>query len=190
MAHGLEVVALRRNVEAAQIPDGAKLTLERGQVVTITQALGASFTVQTYDNRKFRIEGRDADALGKPVPPGARTAEEEAAQEPLTPEQAKERAWEILRSVHDPEIPVNIVDLGLVYTLDVHERGDGRLLAVVRMTLTAPGCGMGDFLIQDVEEGLKSIPGVAAVDAKIVFDPVWNPYTMMSESARLQLGLL
>jgi metal-sulfur cluster biosynthetic enzyme len=97
---------------------------------------------------------------------------------------------ELLREVHDPEIPINIVDLGLVYDLEVHKRGDGQLVAVVRMTLTAPGCGMGDFLIQDVEQKLKTLPGVAAVDAKIVFDPVWNPYTMMSDAAKLQLGLL
>lgn len=190
MQRDLEVVALRREVQAIQIPEGVKVPLDKGQVVTITQALGGSFTIQTYDNRRFRIEGRDADALGHPVPEGATTEAQDDGAEPLTVEQATERAWAALRTVHDPEIPVNIVDLGLVYELELHKRGDGGLVAFVRMTLTAPGCGMGDFLIQDVEERLKAIPGIAAVDAKIVFDPVWNPYTMMSEAAKLQMGLL
>lgn len=185
---GMEPVLLNRPVDAVQIPEGVTTRLEPGQVVTITQALGGSFTVQTGDNRKFRIEGRDADALGKEVPEGAAPAMD--ADEELTPEQAKERAWDLLKQVHDPEIPVNIVDLGLVYDLEIHTRGDGKMVAFVRMTLTAPGCGMGDFLLQDVEQHLKTLPGVEAVDAKIVFDPVWNPYTMMSEAAKLQLGLL
>lgn len=188
MAGDLEPVRLQRDVEASLIPEGQKAKLPKGEVVTITQALGTSFTVQAGDMRRYRIEGRDADALGKDVPAGAVEAEAEAGE--LTLEQAKERAWESLKSVHDPEIPVNVVDLGLVYDLEMHERGDGKLLAVVRMTLTAPGCGMGDFLLQDVETQLKRIPGVETVDAKIVFDPVWNPYTMMSEAAKLKLGLL
>lgn len=186
MAGDLEPVVLSRPVRAAQIPEGNEVTLDPGQVVTITQALGGSFTVQGADHRKYRIEGRDADALGKDVPELATESDEE----PLGPEQAKERAMELMKEVHDPEIPVNIVDLGLVYDLEVHERGDGKLLAVVRMTLTAPGCGMGDFLLQDVEQKLSTIPGMGAVDAKIVFEPVWNPYTMMSDAAKLQLGLL
>lgn len=185
--HGPEATLLTRAVSAIQIPEGDQVTLDPGQVVTITQALGGSFTVQTDENRKYRIEGRDADALGKPLPEDA-TLPDDA--EPLGPEEAVERAWDGLRKVHDPEIPVNIVDLGLVYDLEVHKRGDDLLVAIVRMTLTAPGCGMGDFLIQDVERQLKTIPGIAAVDAKIVFDPVWNPYTMMSDAAKLQLGML
>ena len=189
MQHELEPVVLSRAVDAIQIPEGQKGRLEPGQVVTITQALGGSFTVQTADMRKWRIEGDDADALGKPVPAGARRRAA-ADAEPLSPDDAKAEAWQLLRSVHDPEIPINIVDLGLVYDVDIHPRGDGKLVAFVKMTLTAPGCGMGDFLIQDVEQRLMTIPGMGAVEAKIVFDPVWNPERDMSDAAKLQLGLL
>lgn len=182
-----EQVLLTRPVRAVVIPDGVETTLEPGMPVLITQALGGSYTVQSAEGAKYRIEGRDADALGKEVPAGA---EEEHSSEPLEPEAAEELAWKLLKKVHDPEIPVNLVDLGLVYTLKMHRRGDGKLLAECRMTLTAPGCGMGDVMLRDVERQLASVPGVAAVDAKIVFDPVWNPYTMMSDAAKLKLGLL
>lgn len=183
-----EEVLLSRPVTAIQIPEGEEVMLQ-AQPLLLTQSLGGSFTVQARDNRKYRIEGRDGPAIGKDVPANAAPAVDPNAETP-TPEEAKERAWELLRTVHDPEIPLNIVELGLVYDLDVHTRGDGKLLAFVTMTLTAPGCGMGDFLIQDVERALKTIPGMAAVDAKVVFDPIWNPHIHMSEAAKLQLGLL
>ncbi len=182
-----EEVLLSRPVTAVQIPEGEEVLLQP-QPLLLTQSLGGSFTVQARDNRKYRIEGTDGPAIGKEVPEGALTADDNA--EPLEPEEATTRAWELLRHVHDPEIPIDIVELGLVYELEIHKRGDGKLVALVKMTLTAPGCGMGDFLIADVERVLKTIPGVAAVDAKFVFDPVWNPYTMMSEAAKLQLGML
>lgn len=182
-----EQVLLKRQVRAIQIPEGDEVELAGDQPVLITQSLGGNYTVQTIDNRKFRIAGKDADALGKEVP--EEMAEQED-QEPLEPEEAEKRAWEVLKKVHDPEIPVNLVDLGLIYELDMHKRGDGKLFAEVKMTLTAPGCGMGDFLIQDVEEALKTLPGVETVDAQIVFEPVWNPYTMMSDAAKLQLGMM
>lgn len=185
-----EQVLLTRPVRATVIPDGTEATLEPGMPVVITQALGGSYTIQTAEGRKYRIEGRDADALGKKAEAEAARAQEDHGDEALEPEAAEELAWKLLRKVHDPEIPVNLVDLGLVYTLRMHKRGDGKLLAECRMTLTAPGCGMGDVMLRDVERQLASIPGVAAVDAKIVFDPVWNPYTMMSDAAKLKLGLL
>ena len=183
-----ETTVLLRRVPATVIPDGTPTKLDPGQPVAITQTLGGSFTVQTEDGRKYRIEGRDADAIGKEVPEAARLAP--ADMEPLPTAEAEDLAWKNLRTVHDPEIPINIVDLGLVYTRKMHTRGDGTLLAEVRMSLTAPGCGMGDVLLRDVEHQLKRIPGVAAVDAKIVFDPVWNPHVHMSRAAKLQLGLL
>jgi probable FeS assembly SUF system protein SufT len=182
----LETALLNRKVKAVQIPEGVEVDLDAGQVVTITQALGFSYTIQNIENRKFRIEMRDADALGKPIPDHIKAAE----GEPIGAEEAEERAWGLLKQVHDPEIPVNIVDLGLVYTVKMHKRGDGLLFCEVRMTLTAPGCGMGDFLIRDVETVLKTIPGVDTVDAKVVFDPVWNPHRDMADAAKLQLGLL
>ncbi len=182
-----EQVLLTRPVRAVVIPDGIEETLEPGMPVLITQMLGGSFTIQTAEGRKYRIEGRDADAIGKPVPEEARAHEH---TEPMVAADAEKLGWDLMKKVHDPEIPVNIVDLGLVYTLKMHTRGDGKLLAECRMTLTAPGCGMGDVLVRDVERQLASIPGVGAVDAKVVFDPVWNPYTMMSTAAKLKLGLL
>lgn len=182
-----EQVILGRKVKATIIPDGTDTELDPGQPVVIHQTLGGSFTIATEDNRKFRIEGADADALGKEVPDDAKPLDVEG---PLTPEQAENQAWKLLKHVHDPEIPVNIVDLGLVYEIQIHTRGDGKYFAAVKMTLTAPGCGMGDVLIRDVEQQLKRIPGVETVDAKVVFDPVWNPQRDMSTAAKLKLGLL
>ena len=183
-----EHALLHRKVEATVIPDGTPQTLDPGQPVQIHQVLGGSFTVQTEDGRKYRIEGKDADALGREVPEEARDLG--LGTEPLAPEAAEKEAWKLLKHVHDPEIPVNVVDLGLIYELKMHKRGDGKLFAEVKMTLTAPGCGMGDVLIRDVERQLKRIPGVATVDAKVVFDPVWNPHRDMSTAAKLKLGLL
>lgn len=181
-----ESVLLSRRVMATVIPDGVPTTLDAGMPVVIHQTLGGSFTVALDDGRKFRIEGADADALGKPIPESAHRV----SGDPLPPDEAEKEGWKLLKQVHDPEIPVNIVELGLVYELKMHTRGDGKLLAAVRMTLTAPGCGMGDVLVRDVERQLKLIPGVAAVDAKVVFDPVWNPHKHMSTAAKLKLGLL
>ena len=183
-----EQVILSRRVDATVIPDGDPVKLDPGQPVAIHQTLGGSFTVATEEGRKYRIEGRDADALGKEVPQEARDLD--LGTEPLEPEAAEKEAWKLLKHVHDPEIPVDVVDLGLIYGLQVHKRGDGKLFAEVRMTLTAPGCGMGDVLIRDVERQLKRIPGVETVDAKVVFDPVWNPHKHMSTAAKLKLGLL
>ncbi len=181
---------LTRDVTAVVIPDGTDVVLDAGLECIVTQALGNSYTIQLASGAKFRVAGHEGDAIGMPVMDDghAQPAPEDA--EPLPPEEAEKVGWDALKTVHDPEIPINVVELGLVYTLKMHKRGDGRLLAEVRMTLTAPGCGMGDVLLRDVERALKTIPGVATVDAKIVFDPVWNPYTMMSEAARLQLGML
>lgn len=188
--HGLpRAVLLNRPVRAVRIPEGDEVTLDPGQPATLTQALGGSFTIQLEDHRKFRIEGRDADAIGEEVPELARRQMDAEGAEPLEPGAAETMAWDRLKAVHDPEIPIDIVDLGLVYTLKMHKRGDGKLLAEVSMSLTAPGCGMGDVLLRDVKDQLRTVPGVAAVDARITFDPVWNP-NMMSDAAKLQLGLL
>ncbi len=181
-------VIINRKVAVTVIPDGVPGTLDPGQPVHIHQNLGGSFTVTTEDGRKFRIEGLDADAIGQEIPDEAKMVEAEG--EPLGPEEAEKKGWEMLKAVHDPEIPVDVVELGLIYELKMHVRGDGKLLAAVKMTLTAPGCGMGDVLVRDVERQLKRIPGVATVDAKIVFDPVWNPHKHMSTAAKLKLGLL
>ena len=171
-----------RDVEAIIIPAGETVTLPEGTTGVITQALGGSFTVYVEGNL-FRIAGLDADALGKePVKP------------PDVPEGATDKdiesvIWQQLRTCYDPEIPINIVDLGLIYRCDVRPRPDGQRSVEVDMTLTAPGCGMGDVLVQDAQEKIAVIPTVADVQVELVFDPPWNQ-AMMSEEARLQTGMM
>ena len=176
-----EARTLSRDVEVAAIPYGDKLTLTAGTNVYITQALGSSYTAMTDHGYLVRIEGKDADAIGEtPIAPVS--AEDAAGRS------TKELAWEQLRSCYDPEIPVNIVDLGLVYKCET-EPVDGGEKVKVEFTLTAPGCGMGDFLRQDVEQKLLALPGVKEADVQVVLDPAWDQ-SMMSDAARLQLGLM
>lgn len=176
-------VSLTRDVEAAIIPAGTKVTLQKGQSAYITQSLGGSYTVIVNGNM-FRIEGQDADALGlevadKPVITG----------EPVTQERLEKEIWNQLRSCYDPEIPVNIVDLGLIYDCHIVPTAPGSHRVDVKMTLTAPGCGMGPMLAQDVQNRLLNLEGIDDVAVELVWDPPWNQ-GMMSEAARLQLGLL
>jgi probable FeS assembly SUF system protein SufT len=177
-----ETRALSRDVEVAAIPYGDRLTLTAGTTVFITQALGGSYTAMTDHGYLVRIEGKDADAIGeKPVRP--LTAADVAGRS------TRELAWEQLKTCFDPEIPVNIVDLGLVYKVEVEPiDGEGERVKV-EFTLTAPGCGMGDFLRQDVQQKLLAIPGVKEADVQVVLDPPWDQ-SMMSDVARLQLGLM
>jgi probable FeS assembly SUF system protein SufT len=148
----------------------------------ITQALGGSFTVY-IDGNLFRIAGQDADAIGKTaatapeVPPGA------------SEEDIRKIIWQQLRTCYDPEIPVNIVDLGLVYECEVSKNEDASRNVDIKMTLTAPGCGMGEVLVQDVRDKVQIVPTVAHANVELVFDPPWNQ-TMMSDEARLQTGMM
>ena len=180
--HTNEPFALSRDVKAIIIPAGEQLTLREGTNGFITQALGGSFTVYVEGNL-FRIAGADADALGKdPVPP------------PEIPENASDAdieavIWKQLKTCYDPEIPVDIVELGLIYRCEVTPLGNGDRSVSIDMTLTAPGCGMGDVLVQDAREKVAIIPTVTDVTVELVFDPPWNT-TMMSEEARLQTGLM
>lgn len=180
--HTHEPITLSRDVKAIIIPAGEELKLREGTTGFITQALGGSFTVYVEGNL-FRIAGTDADALGKePVPP------------PEVPENASDAdieavIWKQLKTCYDPEIPVDIVELGLIYRCDVKPLGDGHRSVSIDMTLTAPGCGMGDILVQDVREKVAVVPTVADVNVELVFDPPWNQ-NMMSEEARLQTGLM
>ncbi len=177
-----EPFSLSRDVRAIVIPAGEELQLRAGTNGFITQALGGSFTVYIEGNL-FRIAGSDADALGKePVPP------------PEIPENATDKdiedvIWQQLKTCYDPEIPINIVDLGLIYRLDVSPGTDGQRSVSIDMTLTAPGCGMGVILVQDAQEKIVIIPTVADVRVELVFDPPWNQ-SMMSDEARLQTGLM
>jgi len=177
-----EPVTLTRDVDAIIVPAGMNVKLRQGQQGFITQALGGSFTVYVEGNL-FRISGQDADALGK-----------EAADVPQLPPNAsdddvRDIAWRQMRTCYDPEIPINIVDLGLVYSCDVHTDANGDRVIDVKMTLTAPGCGMGDVLVQDVRDKVEIIPTVKRADVELVFDPPWNQ-SMMSEAALLQTGMM
>jgi probable FeS assembly SUF system protein SufT len=180
--HTNEPFSLSRDVTAVIIPAGEELTLREGTSGFITQALGGSFTVYVEGNL-FRVSGFDADALGKePVPP------------PEIPENASDAdieavIWDQLKTVYDPEIPVDIVNLGLVYSCDITALGDGERSVKVDMTLTAPGCGMGDVLVADAREKIAIIPTISDVTVELVFDPPWN-VGMMTDEARLQTGLM
>jgi probable FeS assembly SUF system protein SufT len=178
-----EPVPLARDVEAAMIPVGSKVTLQKGEQAFITQSLGGSYTVVVNGNM-FRIEGKDADALG--VAPADKPASSGA---PATQETLEKEIWNQLRSCYDPEIPVNIVDLGLIYDCHVAPIEGISYRVDVKMTLTAPGCGMGPMLAQDVQNKLLGLEGIDDVAVELVWDPPWNQ-AMMTEAAKLQLGLL
>ncbi len=176
-----EPFKLERDCIAVLVPQGEQVTLPAGSIGYISQALGGSYTVYVEGNL-FRIAGIDADALGKEptlppeLPPDA------------SDDDVEKLVWRQLRTCFDPEIPINVVDLGLVYDCDIERLDDGRRKVNVRMTLTAPGCGMGDILVGDVTDKLELIPTVAEADVDLVFDPPWNQ-SMMSDAARLETGM-
>ncbi len=180
-----EVVTLRRDCEGILVPSGNRITLKRGQEVIITQALGGSYTVIVMGNLA-RIDGKDADAIGKEVTP-------EGREEPAAGAAGKvneQLIWDRLKMCYDPEIPVNIVDLGLIYDLKITPREDSACQRVdIKMTLTAPGCGMGPIIAEDVRQKVLSVPGVVDANVELVWEPLWNQ-NMMSEVARLRLGML
>jgi len=177
-----EPITVTREVQAILIPVGVPINIPAESVVYVTQALGGTVTVNINGNLA-RIAGTDLDALGM-----------EPAEDPIA--QAgdnggridEELVWAVLRNCYDPEIPINIVDLGLIYSCSVLEPEDGKQQVKITMTLTAPGCGMGEFLVQDVETRLQDIPNLDDISVELVFDPPWNQ-DMMSEAARLQVGL-
>jgi probable FeS assembly SUF system protein SufT len=177
-----EVVFLTRDVNMVTIPDGYQGVLRKGEEVTIHQALGSNYTVITEYGHMVRIAGVDADALGKEVHELHTLVAE-------TDSQAVEKnCWEVMKTVYDPEIPVNIVDLGLVYLCSVSPNPVGGNDVHIQMTLTAPGCGMGPVIQGDVEKSIRALPGVRSVNVEVVLDPPWSR-DMMSEVAQVQLGL-
>ena len=176
-----EARTLSRDIETAAIPYGDHVPLKAGTTLFVTQSLGGSFTAVTDMGYMVRIEGKDADAIGERLPEGPSPEEMQAKS-------LQELAWDQLKTCYDPEIPVNMVDLGLVYSCDVTPTEAGSKIAV-RFTLTAPGCGMGDYLKRDVESKLSSLPGVTETDVEVVLDPAWDQ-SRMSDAARLQLGLM
>jgi probable FeS assembly SUF system protein SufT len=177
-----EPFVVSEDVKAVLVPAGIEVKLRVGSVGYITQALGGSFTVYVEGNL-FRIAGEDAAALGKEPPPKIELPPD------ATDADVEKAAWAQLKTCYDPEIPVNIVDLGLVYACDVTRQSDGTRTAAVKLTLTAPGCGMGEVLVQDAKDKLTQIPTLVAVDVELVFDPPWDR-EMMSEAARLQTGMM
>lgn len=175
---------LSRDVVAHQIPSGDKHTLTAGETVMIHQVLGGSYTVQTGYGL-FRINGADADALGEQVQASSVAASATTANG--APD--SEAIWAQLRQVFDPEIPVNIVDLGLIYSMDISKTDDGGHKVDVAMTLTAPGCGMGPVIAEDAKSKILLVPGVSAADVRITWDPPWNQ-SMISEEGKMKLGLI
>jgi probable FeS assembly SUF system protein SufT len=177
-----EPIVVQREVKAVAIPAGVEVNLKLGSVGYITQALGGSFTLYVEGNL-YRLPGTQADAIGKDVasipelPPNA------------TEEDVKQLAWQQMRSCYDPEIPVNIVDLGLVYDCNVTANEDATRDIQVNMTLTAPGCGMGEVLVADVRDKLEAIPTVRRAEVTLSFDPPWSQ-SMMSDAAKLQTGMM
>src|SRR5579864_4838776 len=177
----MERVELIRECEAVQVPLGSPITLEKGLEVFITQSLGGSFTVQVpaYGGL-YRITGKDADALGKSA--------EDAASPVSASGDLEAMVWEQLKTCYDPEIPVNIVDLGLVYGMEVTPQSDGTSKVDVKMTLTAQGCGMGASIAFDAKSKLMTIAGVSEANVDLVWDPPWNPQ-MIAPEAREKLGI-
>ncbi|NGP54318.1 putative Fe-S cluster assembly protein SufT [Thioalkalivibrio sp. XN8] len=176
-----EPVTLARDCIAIIVPAGDQVMLRKGARGLITQALGGSFTVY-LDGNLFRIAGEDADALGKePVPPPQLPPDAED-------EDVEDLVWDQLRTCFDPEIPINIVDLGLIYECKLQHAEGGERDVEVKMTLTAPGCGMGEVLVMDVKDKLEIIPTIREARVELTFDPPWNR-DMMSEAARLQTGM-
>jgi len=171
-------ILLPRDCPATRIPSGDPALLRAGTAVEITQSLGDHFTVVTPDGL-FRISGKDGDALGQ----------QPSAAVPSTSEGPFEeaRVWDELRTVFDPEIPVNLVDLGLIYACRAVPLPQGGQRVEIEMSMTAPGCGMGDVLKEDVRRKVQALPGVREVSVEVVWDPPWDA-SRMSDAARLQLG--
>jgi probable FeS assembly SUF system protein SufT len=176
---------LSRDVEAIQIPSGVKTTIPQGTPGVITQALGGTYTVATYQGLA-RVAEKDGDALGleKPSSNGA-----EKSPAPSSGDVDEKMVWDQLKQCYDPEIPVNIVDLGLVYDCTLTKRPEGGTKVDVKMTLTAPGCGMGPAIAYDAQSKILTIDGVDEADVQLVWDPPWNQ-SMISEAGRMKLGMV
>ena len=178
-----EVTTVNRECDAVEIPSGRQVILYPGTEVRILQTVGGSFTVATYQGIMASIAGKDADAIGKPIPDEVKKTEEIKQNK-----NTEEAVWSMLKTCYDPEIPHNIVDLGLIYECKIEERSPEDKKVLIKMTLTAPGCGMGDWLKQDVYQKLLTLPNVKEVNVDMVFDPAWNP-TKMHPALRRTLNM-
>lgn len=175
-----EPIKLRCDCQVLEIPSGVPRSLPAGTSVRVMQSLGGSYTVVNELGGLYRIDAKDAQALGL-VPQPAESAPANAGK-PLG-----QLVWEQLKTIFDPEIPVNIVDLGLIYSCVISPLGPGENKIDIQMSMTAPGCGMADVLKADVERKLSALPEVKTVGVQVVLDPPWHP-GRMTEAARLQLG--
>jgi probable FeS assembly SUF system protein SufT len=182
---GEERVTLSRDCPAIEVPSGDRIVLAAGSGGVITQSLGGTFSVITDQGYMVRIAGADADAIGKAADVAA--GPEGPASE--APEDVEAAVWDQLRTVYDPEIPINLADLGLVYGCRVHPLDEGGNRVEIEMTLTAPGCGMGDVLKAEVESKVERLPGVKELDVQLVLDPPWD-YSMIPDAAKLTLGMM
>jgi probable FeS assembly SUF system protein SufT len=179
--HYGQPITTTRDIEVTEIPSGYQGTLPAGKSVRIVQSLGGNYTVMSDDGHILRIAAKDADAIGQqPVSGPAATPASEFSEQAV---------WDQLKTVFDPEIPVSIVDLGLVYECKIDDRPEGGKKVAVKMSMTAPGCGMGDVLRQDAMQKISALPEVKETQVEIVFEPPWHP-GMMSEAAKLKLGLM
>lgn len=176
-----EPIKFERDCDVVLVPSGENVVMPAGSIGYITQSLGGSWTVFVEGNL-MRIAGKDADAIGKEPPTPIELPEG------ATVEDIEKLVWQQLRTCFDPEIPINVVELGLVYSAELSQLESGNYRADVRMTLTAPGCGMGDILVDDVRSKLELIPTLEDADVELVFDPPWNR-NMMSDAAKLETGM-
>ena len=181
-------IEISRDCDATLIPSGERVTLHRGDQVLVTQALGGSVTVQTDRGQLARISGSDAESLGL----GHLIEEHSAAGGDTAGSEgdfALEHVIDQLKTVFDPEIPVNVVDLGLIYSCEAQPLPDGTHRVEIKMSMTAPGCGMGDVLKDDAHQRVAALPGVSEVDVELIWDPPWE-LSRMSDAARLELGMM
>jgi probable FeS assembly SUF system protein SufT len=180
-------IATLRDVEGLLVPSGEKVLLPKGTWLVVQQALGGQFTAMTELGGLVRVDGKDADALGPEYEADARKAAEDRAATAEGPFD-EQKVWDALGQVYDPEIPASIVELGLVYVVSAESVEGGHRVAV-HMTLTAPACGIGPVLVEDVRRAVLGVPGVKEANVELVFDPPWDP-SRMSEAAKLQLGFM
>ena len=188
-----EVTKLTRDCAVILVPYGTPMTLPAGTTVYIMQSLGGDFTVTTNMGYMARVSGKDAEALGKEIPAEflevQKLMEAAATGEALSAEETEKRVWAQLKTCYDPEIPVNIVDLGLVYVCKLEPHPESGFKVLINMTVTAPGCNMGGVIAGDAQKKILGIPGIREALVNVVFEPPWNQ-AMMTEAAKLQLGML
>lgn len=176
-----EMITLTRDCPAVAVPEGQKVMMGAGGEVGLVQALGGSYTVMAQ-GRLFRVDAKDADALGKEPTPSPELPED------ASDEDVEKMVWDQMRGCYDPEIPINIVDLGLIYRCEIEPNPEGGRRVSIDMTLTAPGCGMGNVIASDVWQRVMEVPTVEDAHVEVVFDPPWDA-SRMTEAARLQTGM-